>query len=164
MPKQLVLPDSVWWWSIPVHQRLSPPILSWCGCARPCTFCLHPAHMISTLMSYTSMNGQMPEAEQRKEHILHTLSRVSEYSMTLQLACCLSQRCSWLHIFQTWLTCEQSHLRSAGQVGLLCVQLIGSGGKAVRMWGKSQRLSTGGSGAMCSCLWKLGSKCEEAGK
>ena len=83
--------------------------------------------------------------------------------MVQQTVFCLSQRCSWLHVFQTWLTREQSHLKSADQVGLLCVQLTGSRGKAVRMWGKSERLSTGGIGAMCSCLWELGSKCEGAG-
>ena len=36
--------------------------------------------------------------------------------------------------------------------------------KAVWMWGKSERLSTGECSAMSSCSWKLASKCEEAGK
>ena len=43
----------------------------------------------------------MPIAEQRKIHILHALSRVSEGSMVQQMVFCLRQGCCWLHIFQT---------------------------------------------------------------
>ena len=108
--------------------------------------------------------NNMSVAGQRTVHIPHALSKLSDSSMAQQMACCLSQRCGCLQVFQTWLTCEQSHLESADQVGLLCVQLIGARGKAVRMWGKSERLSTGGIRAMRSCLWNLGSTREEAGK
>ena len=124
------------------------------------------ARMFSMLTSCTEYlwMDNMLLAGQGTVHILHASSRVSDNSMAQQMACCLGQRCGCLYVFLTWLTCEKSHLKSADQVGLLCVQLKGSRGKAVRMWGKSERLFTGGIGAMCSCLWKLGSKCEEAGK